>query len=600
MILTCKMSLIDDSCFARIFPTASRGIDPGQSFILFSSTECPKFLLPTIEEKFVSVLIYPNLTDSLFHRTALLYRPLLIIGALLGFNRGLAQQSNEFAAVDAYALSVPKSAATSVDRLAVVLARGAKTDREKARVIYRWITKNITYDTHAFFSGNPGDMRAGNVLKTMKGVCDGYAQLFAALAQSMGLEAERIGGNSKGYGYVVGSRIDGPGNHAWNAVKIDGTWQLVDCTWGAGCIDTKKNFVERFNDYYFLTPPDQFVYDHFPDDPQKQFLSPPVSEKFYENLADVRPLFFLYGLKLVSHREGIIRAKERVDVVVDAPETVLLLVQLLKNDQPQDPSLTYVYRSKEEATLTALFPEAGSYVLRLFAKRRGDPDRLYEKALDYQVNVEEPMSTPASFPVLFPAFEDYGMTLKSNAERETRVDRNVSVKISSATDVDIIASLVRDGTKLDEGYTFVESDDGDYSVRAIFPQPGKYSMMIYARRKTESGNYNAILTYGFNSVAMRDPNACFPVVYEQYRQRNARLYSPVEGHLEAGEVQSYKILVPGAEAAAIVCNGQWTPLNKNGNMFEGDAVIGVGKAELFAKFGGSKQFIGLLRYEGVR
>jgi hypothetical protein len=522
-----------------------------------------------------------------------------IAATVVLFDRACSQETVSFAAVDAYALSIPKSDATSVDRLAAALARGAGTDREKARVIYRWITKNIRYDTHAFFSGNLGDMSAANVLRTMKGVCDGYAQLFAALAKAMGLDAERIAGNSKGYGYVVGSRIDGAANHAWNAVKIDGTWQLVDCTWGAGYIDAAKHYVQRFSDYYFFTPPDQFIYDHFPDDPRKQFLSPPVTETYYENLADVRPVFFLDGLKLINHREGIIRADGRVDVVVEAPENVLLLVQLLRDGQPQDPSLSYVHRVNDEATLTGLFPESGTFVLRVFVKQRSDPNREYEKALDYQVKVGKPMSTPASFPVLFPAFDDYAIKLKSSAERETRVDGNVGVELSSAPDIDVIASLERNGTKLDEGHTFVESEGGNHVVRAIFPRPGKYSLTVYAKRKSESGNYNAIFAYGFNSVASTNPNECFPVAYEEYRGRNVRLYSPLAGRLEAGKSQPYKILVPGAEAVAIVSNGQWTPLKKNGNMFDGDAVIGAGKAEVFARFGTGKQFIGLLRYEGV-
>lgn len=515
------------------------------------------------------------------------------------FDRSLAQQTNEFATVDAFALSVPKSEATSIERLAGALAKGAHTDRDKARVIYRWITKNISYDTHAFFSGNPGDMRPSTVLKTMKGVCDGYAQLFAALAQSMGLDAERIGGNSKGYGYIVGSRIEGPSNHAWNIVRINGSWQLVDCTWGAGYIDANKNFVERFNGYYFLTPPDQFVYDHLPDDPEKQLLSPPVSKESYENLADVQPLFFLYGLKFVSQRDGIIRANQRVDVVVDVPQNVSLLLQLLQNGQPLEPTLTYIYRTNDEATLTALFPQAGTYILRLFVKQRGDPNRQFEKALDYEVIVREPMATEASFPVLFPAFDDYGVELKSNAERETRVDRNVSIELASAPDVDMIASLSRNGEKLDDGYTFVEHGNGSQTVQAIFPQSGKYSITVYAKRKSEKGNYNAILAYGFNSVALRDPNACFPIVYEQYRECNAQLFSPFEGRLESGKPQPFKISVPRADAVAFVCGGQWTPLKKNGDMFEGDIVVGIGKAELFAKFAPSKQFVGLLRYEGV-
>lgn len=517
-----------------------------------------------------------------------------------GFDRSQAQRTDEFTAVDAYALSIPKSEATSVERLATALEKGARTDREKARVIYRWITKNISYDTHAFFSGNLGDMRANNVLKTMKGVCDGYAQLFEALAQSMGLEAERIVGNSKGYGYVVGSRIQGPANHAWNDVKIDGVWQLVDCTWGAGNIDAKKNFVERFSDYYFLTPPDQFVYDHLPDDPEKQFLSPPVSKESYENLVNVEPIFFLCGLRLVSHREGIIRANKRLDIVVNAPANVMLLLQLLRDGQAQDPSRTYVYRTGDEATLTALFQESGTYILRLFVKQRASSENQYDKALDYQVRVDEPVSGSVVFPVLFEAFDEYGLKLTSNVERETGVDRNVSIDLSSSLDVGIMASLERNGTKLDDGYTFVQSEDGNHRITGIFPQPGKYLLTVYAKRKSESGNYNAVLTYSFNSSAMKDPDACYPVVYEQYRFYNAHLFSPFEGRLKVGRAYLFKIRVPGAEAVSIVSNGRWINLQKDSDTFEETAPIGSGKAEMFARFGWSKQFVGLLRYEGTR
>lgn len=519
--------------------------------------------------------------------------------AILGVDRTQAQRADEFTAVDAYALSIPKSEASSVDHLAAALAKGARTNREKARVMYRWITKNISYDTHAFFSGNLGDMSAGNVLKTMKGVCDGYAQLFAALAQSMGLDAQRIVGNSKGYGYVVGSRIEGPANHAWNAIKIDGVWQLVDCTWGAGYIDAQKKFVERFNDYYFMTPADQFVYDHFPDEPEKQFLSPPVSKETYQGLANVQPLFFLYGLRLVSHREGVIRANKRLDVVIDAPVDVKLLVQLMRDGQAQDPSLTYVYRNGNEATLTALFSESGTFILRLFVKQRGGFGRQYEKALDYQVDVDEPMSKSVSFPVLFEAFDDLGLKLKSDAERETRVDRDASIELSSSPDVTAIASLERNGVKLDDGFTFVQSEDGDHHIQAIFPQPGNYVLTVYAKRKSETDNYTSVLAYSFNSVAMNNPNACFPVVYEQYHSLSARLYSPFRGHLEVGKPQLYRIRVPGAEAVAVVSNGQWTTLKKDNDMFEGSALIGAGKTEVFARVVGSKQFIGLLRYQGI-
>ena len=524
----------------------------------------------------------------------------LFLAVSLGVYQSPAQSKDEYEAVDAYALSVPKSAATSADHLAAVLSKGAQTQREKARVIYRWITRNITYDTHAFFSGEFGDMSANSVLKTMKGVCDGYAQLFAALGTSMGLEVERITGNSKGYGYVLGSPIHGPANHAWNAVKIDGVWQLVDCTWGAGYIDAKKDFIEHFNDYYFLTPPSQFIYDHFPDDPQKQFLSPPISKDAYENLADVRPVFFIDGLNFVSDRSGIIRAQKRADIMIDAPRNVFLMLQLLHNGRTSDPYLTYISRNGETATLSALFPETGTYVLRLFVKEQESAERQYEKALDYQIGVEEALATPAAYPAMFEAFDAYGLKITSDVERERQVNRNVSVELSSGPGVLVTASLERNGTRLADNFTFVQSQDGTHDVRALFPQPGDYILTIYAKQKSESGDYNAVLKYPFVSVAAKDIDACFPFVYEQYRTCNARLLSPLDGHLETGHSYPLTIQVPEAEAVAVVNNGHWTNLSKEGKVFGGSITVDPGKAEVFAKFPGNKQFVGLLRYEGVR
>jgi hypothetical protein len=153
---------------------------------------------------------------------------------------------------------------------------------------------------------------------------------------------------------------------------------------------------------------------------------------------------------------------------------------------------------------------------------------------------------------------------------------------------------------LDDGFTFVQSEDGDHHIQAIFSQPAKYLLTVYAKRKSETGNYTSVLTYSFNSVAMKDPNACFPIIYEQYRSLNAHLYSPFEGQLEAGKSQMFRIRVPGAEAVAVVSNGLWTTLKKDNDTFEGNALIGTGKAEVFARVAGSKQFIGMLRYEGVQ
>ena len=98
----------------------------------------------------------------------------------------------------------------------------------------------------------------------------------------------------KGIGYSAGDQITGPSDHAWNAVKINGAWYLLDSTWGAGYTDEQNNFVFDFDDEYFLMPPEQFIYTHFPEDAKWQLLSTPISNNEFADLPDVQRRFFSY------------------------------------------------------------------------------------------------------------------------------------------------------------------------------------------------------------------------------------------------------------------------------------------------------------------
>ena len=65
--------------------------------------------------------------------------------------------------------------------------------------------------------------------------------------RSAGLEVEEVSGVSKGAGYEPGMFTQNHDNtddgaHAWNKVKIDGTWFLMDATWSAGACSESQNF----------------------------------------------------------------------------------------------------------------------------------------------------------------------------------------------------------------------------------------------------------------------------------------------------------------------------------------------------------------------
>ena len=77
------------------------------------------------------------------------------------------------------------------------------------------------------------------MLKDRKSTCDGYTNLFDDLAREMGLESSRIVGYAKGFDYTPGKPLAKP-NHSWNAVKLEGKWNLIDATWGAGSVEGNR------------------------------------------------------------------------------------------------------------------------------------------------------------------------------------------------------------------------------------------------------------------------------------------------------------------------------------------------------------------------
>jgi len=54
-------------------------------------------------------------------------------------------------------------------------------------------------------------------------------------------------------------------NHAWNAIKIGDTWQLVDATWDSGSLRKDSDFFLKFQEDYYCTTPAYFLTNHLPN-----------------------------------------------------------------------------------------------------------------------------------------------------------------------------------------------------------------------------------------------------------------------------------------------------------------------------------------------
>jgi hypothetical protein len=186
--------------------------------------------------------------------------------------------------VDRHALSAPSGATKSVKTLARYLTDAQPDETHKARAIYAWVTLHIAYadstDEREIWATPEHLMRQTpeKVLENRTAVCQGYANLFCALANEAGIPCEVVTGivkNSDG-------KIE-PVGHAWAAARLAGEWRLFDPTWGVPAAGAARGKVV---DKYFMTPPEQFLLQHLPDDPVWQLLENPISEKRFREAAN--------------------------------------------------------------------------------------------------------------------------------------------------------------------------------------------------------------------------------------------------------------------------------------------------------------------------
>lgn len=136
---------------------------------------------------------------------------------------------------------------TRVNKIISEIITPGMSDLEKAVVVHDYITYTIDYDYDDYLAGTIPNTSYNplGALQTSWAVCDGYAQLFLALAKAAGLEVTYVSGVVDGGGKVEG--------HAWNQIKIDGKWYNVDVTWDDPTEIGKEHQDHKNNSYsYFL------------------------------------------------------------------------------------------------------------------------------------------------------------------------------------------------------------------------------------------------------------------------------------------------------------------------------------------------------------
>ena len=257
------------------------------------------------------------------------------------------QAQVNFENVDEHARSIRK--ANTYQKTAERLVAPFDRDIDRARAIFIWITDHISYDIDRAvnYSGSKAirivadseeelalirkkreEEKALKGFRTGKGVCENYAFLFYFMAEHVGLEASFIAGHGRNNPRMIGRGLYGA-KHAWNGVRIDGRWYLLDATWAAGMADTQKGtFRKNYQQGFFMTDPAFFVTTHLPDDPNWQLLDEAVSEKEFTAMPIGHHALGSSGITDYFPKRGTIKAKGTIQLAIKLEDTSLPLILL--------------------------------------------------------------------------------------------------------------------------------------------------------------------------------------------------------------------------------------------------------------------------------
>ncbi|MBJ6142375.1 transglutaminase domain-containing protein [Hymenobacter sp. BT559] len=179
----------------------------------------------------------------------------------------------------AYAKKAPQNLALIT--LVNYLKRGAINNQKVVETFFYWIAWNIKYDKELMLKDNKSieDISLDVVLSKKKTICSGYSNLLYEMCKAANIECVVIHGFAQ---TMIDEENGVP--HAWNAVKINNKWYLVDVTWGSGGFGLGSDeYTVKLDMHYFLADPKFLLIDHFPNEAKWQLLPKPISLVEFHN-----------------------------------------------------------------------------------------------------------------------------------------------------------------------------------------------------------------------------------------------------------------------------------------------------------------------------
>ena len=371
--------------------------------------------------------------------------------------------------IDYYIRAMPPKVANSPSSRQIatyLLANAPSDERSRAYAAFQYVS--------AYFHPLPQE----GITQTD---CLGHSLLFKAICTAMGLKAEVIGGHDR----KVEGGLPSECSHSWNAVKINGEWGLVECTWDPAKCEGGQ-VIRTPNAYNFLTPAKEFLCTHIPNDSKWQLMNPPLKDSEIDDLLFASSPYFATGLKArAGSNAPVLKGETNIKVSFDNPKHIGMSAELWENNIKLASRLTFCQSEGNISTVLVVFPHAGKYVLKVITNSIHRND-WFDQTINYSLLASGGVGANAGFPETLEKFSKSGALLSSPDSYYLRGGNTpFSISVPDATTVAILYN----------GQIFTLYREGQIFKGTVNIPPGSGQVTIAARFIGEGTFYFALVNY---------------------------------------------------------------------------------------------------------
>ncbi len=219
--------------------------------------------------------------------------------------------------LDSLVTNVPLPILKNLDSLHTHLHGAATTDEERVFMYYGLFGIHFKYDQARFKAKYAREYTPAYTLFRKRGVCRDFADLFQELCKRSQIPCVVALGSTKKKWYEVPGEIihhkwKEP-NHAWNIVKFNEEWHLMDVTWSS---------VKSVEKIYGLDTKGKTVYKCAIKSPLRAYYDA-KSVFFYKERNAVHPAYYLNS-SIFSFKSALRKQQNRKVECVDYPYAQVL------------------------------------------------------------------------------------------------------------------------------------------------------------------------------------------------------------------------------------------------------------------------------------